>query len=101
MSGGLFAAIADGDVLFLGVLRRGLLDDGPQQGAVCTHPVADQHPLLTIPLLQPDRAAALVVRKVEAGEGQRLPELLPDLLELTLSPYVGRDEAIRLARGES
>jgi AcrR family transcriptional regulator len=42
--------------------------------------------------------AALVVRKVETGEGERLPELLPDLLELTLAPYLGREEAARLAR---
>lgn len=42
--------------------------------------------------------AALVVRKVEAGEGERLPDLLPDLLELTLAPYLGREEAARLAR---
>jgi AcrR family transcriptional regulator len=46
-------------------------------------------------------AAALVVRKVEAGEGGSLPELLPDLLELTLIPYLGRAEAARVARGES
>jgi AcrR family transcriptional regulator len=41
--------------------------------------------------------AGLVVRKVEAGEGDRLPELLPDLLQLFLSPYVGREEAARVA----
>jgi len=46
-------------------------------------------------------AAALVARKVEAGEGERLPELLPDLLELTLTPYMGREEAVRIARGGS
>ncbi len=43
-------------------------------------------------------AAALVVRKVEAGEGAQLRELLPDLLELTLTPFLGRAEAIRFAR---
>jgi AcrR family transcriptional regulator len=42
--------------------------------------------------------AALIVHKVKAGEGERLPELLPDLLELALTPYVGRDEAVRVAR---
>jgi AcrR family transcriptional regulator len=46
-------------------------------------------------------AAALIVRKVEAGEGAQLPDLLPDLLERTLTPFLGRDEAIRFARGES
>jgi AcrR family transcriptional regulator len=56
---------------------------------------------------QPSRAAehaligggaALVVRKVEAGGGDHLPDLLPDLVELTLTPFLGRDEALRLAR---
>jgi AcrR family transcriptional regulator len=56
---------------------------------------------------QPSRAAAdglvggiatLIVRKIKAGEGERLIELLPDLLELALTPYVGRDEAVRVAR---
>jgi AcrR family transcriptional regulator len=42
--------------------------------------------------------AALVIEKVEAGEGKTLPELLPDFLELFLAPYVGRQEAVRLAR---
>jgi AcrR family transcriptional regulator len=42
--------------------------------------------------------AALIVRKVEAGEGERLSELLPDLLELTLTPFLGRAEAMRVAR---
>jgi len=43
--------------------------------------------------------AALIVGKVKAGEGERLIELLPELLELALTPYVGRDEAVRIARG--
>ena len=41
---------------------------------------------------------ALVVRRVEAGEGERLGELLPDLLELFLTPYLGRSAAVRVAR---
>ncbi len=40
----------------------------------------------------------LIVHKVEAGEGERLPELLPDLVALFLAPYLGREEAARLAR---
>jgi hypothetical protein len=44
---------------------------------------------------------ALVVRKVEAGEGDDLPALLPDLLELFLAPYLGRAEAVQVARGAS
>jgi AcrR family transcriptional regulator len=38
---------------------------------------------------------ALVVRKVEAGEGDHLPELLPDLVELFLTPYLGRTKAVQ------
>jgi AcrR family transcriptional regulator len=39
----------------------------------------------------------LIARKVEAGEGERLPELLPDLVELFLGPFLGREEASRVA----
>lgn len=42
---------------------------------------------------------ALVVVKVQAGEGERLPELLPELTELTLTPYIGRAEATKAAAG--
>lgn len=41
--------------------------------------------------------AAIVVERVEAGEGESLEELLPDLAELFLSPFVGRAEAARAA----
>jgi AcrR family transcriptional regulator len=44
---------------------------------------------------------ALIVRRVEAGEGERLLELVPDLLELFLVPYYGREQAVRLARRAS
>lgn len=42
--------------------------------------------------------AALIVRKVEAGEGDRLGELVPDLVELFLTPYLGREQAASVAR---
>lgn len=45
--------------------------------------------------------AGVIVRKVEAGEGERLPELLPDLAELFLIPYIGRDAAAEVARSAS
>jgi AcrR family transcriptional regulator len=41
---------------------------------------------------------ALIVRKVEDGEGERLPDLLPDLVELFLTPYIGRTDAVRVTR---
>lgn len=45
--------------------------------------------------------AALIVRRAKAGEGESLPDLLPDLLELVLAPYLGREEAIRASRSPS
>jgi AcrR family transcriptional regulator len=55
---------------------------------------------------QPSRAAeeslaggiaALIIDKVKAGDGEGMIELLPGLLELALRPYLGHDEAIRVA----
>jgi len=42
--------------------------------------------------------AALLVSKVRAGEGEALPDLLPELMELLLTPYVGRKRAVAEAR---
>jgi hypothetical protein len=42
--------------------------------------------------------ATLITRRLKAGEPKSLPELLPDLTELVLAPYLGRDEARRFAR---
>jgi AcrR family transcriptional regulator len=42
--------------------------------------------------------AALLVGKVRAGEGEALPELLPELTELLLAPYIGRSRAATEAR---
>lgn len=41
--------------------------------------------------------ATLIVRRLNTGGASRLPELLADLVELALAPYVGRQEAKRLA----
>jgi AcrR family transcriptional regulator len=46
-------------------------------------------------------AAAMVARRVEAGEAKQLPDLLPELLELVLTPYLGREAAVAAARGAS
>lgn len=42
--------------------------------------------------------SALVMRKVNSGEGDKLPELLPDLVELFLAPFLGRPEAVEVAQ---
>ena len=42
--------------------------------------------------------SALVVHKLGAEGPRSLGELLPDLVELVLQPYIGSDEAIKAAR---
>ena len=41
--------------------------------------------------------ATLIVRRLNRSDAAHLPELLPDLIELALAPYVGRQEAKKLA----
>jgi AcrR family transcriptional regulator len=41
--------------------------------------------------------ASLLSRQVASGHAEQLPDLLPDLIEFLLTPYVGPDEAERLA----
>ena len=40
----------------------------------------------------------LIVREISAGRTAQLEELLPDLVELALAPYLGSEDAERLAR---
>ncbi len=42
---------------------------------------------------------ALIVERVGAGEGKELADLLPDLTELVLVPYLGQAKAVKEARG--
>jgi AcrR family transcriptional regulator len=42
--------------------------------------------------------AGLIAAKVNAGEGEELGALAPDLVELVLTPYIGRERAIKEAR---
>jgi len=41
---------------------------------------------------------SLIIREIIAGRTEQLERLLPDLVELTLTPYLGAEEATRLAR---
>jgi AcrR family transcriptional regulator len=41
---------------------------------------------------------SLIARRIVAGQTEELESLLPDLVEFTLAPYVGNDEAARFAR---
>jgi AcrR family transcriptional regulator len=45
--------------------------------------------------------STLIVRRLKSGGADQLKELLPDLVELVLAPYLGRDEARRFAQGEA
>ncbi|MDX6636380.1 MAG: hypothetical protein QOF06_2583 [Solirubrobacterales bacterium] len=40
--------------------------------------------------------ASLLGRRILAGEGERLSELFPEILEFTLAPYLGAEEARRI-----
>jgi AcrR family transcriptional regulator len=42
---------------------------------------------------------ALIAQRVDEGAAEVLPDLLPDLVELFLAPYIGRREAARAAGG--
>jgi AcrR family transcriptional regulator len=50
------------------------------------------------PWLAFGRAQLLVFDRVTAGEAERLPELLPELLYLAVAPFAGHDAAIAEAR---
>ena len=41
---------------------------------------------------------SLIVREISTGKAKDLEKLLPDLVELTLAPYLGGEQAERLAR---
>ncbi len=45
--------------------------------------------------------AALIIRTVGEGKGESLPELTPSLVELVLVPYLGREDAARVASQSS
>jgi AcrR family transcriptional regulator len=60
--------------------------------------VADRAPSPAVQQSLIGGMAALVMEKVEAGEGERLTDLLPDLLEIFFTPYLGREEAVKVAR---
>ena len=72
----LLGAVARRDALLLRVRGRRLLDDRPHERPVGRDPVGDDVPLLAVPLLEFDGAAALVVRAGHldaAGAGPMAP----------------------------
>lgn len=69
---------------------EGLTDGVPADDSVQTPSSAVQHSLI-------GGAVSLIVQKLEAGEGDRIRDLLPELVELFLTPYIGRTEAVGAA----
>jgi AcrR family transcriptional regulator len=43
---------------------------------------------------------SLISRRIIAGKAEELEELLPDLVEFTLTPYLGSTEAAKIAKGK-
>ena len=43
-------------------------------------------------------AESLIVGQILAGNAERLPELLPDIVYIVTVPYLGQDEALRQSR---
>ncbi len=43
-------------------------------------------------------AESLIVGQILAGNTERLPELLPDIVYIVTIPYLGQDEALRQTR---
>jgi AcrR family transcriptional regulator len=72
---------------FVAILKAGR----PQHGGERPLPEATEETLV-------GGIASLIVREISAGRSAELEKLLPDLVELILAPYLGIEEAERLAR---
>jgi AcrR family transcriptional regulator len=75
---------------FVTILKAGR----PEHGGDRTLPEATEETLV-------GGIASLIVREISAGRTEQLESLLPDLVELILAPYLGAEEAERLARSGS
>jgi AcrR family transcriptional regulator len=52
----------------------------------------------TDPRLAFGRAQVLIFNQITAGQAERLPELLPEVVYIALLPFIGHEEALREAR---
>jgi AcrR family transcriptional regulator len=52
----------------------------------------------TDPRLAFGQAQVLILNQIATGKPERLPELLPEIVYLTVSPYGGHEEALRQSR---
>jgi AcrR family transcriptional regulator len=55
-------------------------------------------PAHTDPRLAFGQAQVLILNQIATGQPERLPELLPELVYLAVSPYGGHEEALRQSR---
>src|SRR5215471_19524578 len=96
-------AVAQGDVLLLRVLRRGLLDHRPHDRLVGGDPVADRVPFAAVPLQELHRAAALVVeardpeRLHQSGRTELLQALVVDVQVLERPAHLLAGDRLALA----
>lgn len=70
-------------------------------GALIAGPPGPPGPIEPSPTREQALAGGLsrvIVRELNAGRGEKLEELLADLVELVLRPFVGNEEAVRVAR---
>jgi len=70
---------------FVGILGKG----APQPQAGSEVPEATDEAVI-------GGVASLLSRRILAGESERLSELFPEILEFTLAPYLGAEEARRI-----
>jgi AcrR family transcriptional regulator len=80
-------AIADYHRLALESLLQMLLAEKPARGL--------RQPSQVVEHAVAGGMMALMAARVERGDGSSLPDLLPDLLELFLTPYLGRAAAVQ------
>jgi hypothetical protein len=52
----------------------------------------------TDPRLAFGQAQVLILNQIATGRPERLPDLLPEIVYLTVSPYGGHEEALRQSR---
>jgi AcrR family transcriptional regulator len=79
--------IAEYHQIALERLLQVLLEDRPSNGLRQPSPVVENAVV--------GGMMAVIAARVEAGGGESLPDLLPELVELFLTPHLGRAEAVR------
>jgi AcrR family transcriptional regulator len=62
-------------------------------------PAAVEQPSAAVQQSMISGMLSLLAAQVEEGDGEDLPALLPDLVELFLAPYLGHEEAARAGKG--